>query len=334
MVMILKKKPHEVEAVRFSGANHQEVIDFCGDACDFDANYCPVIGTEEGEMSVSPGDFIIKGVKGEFYPVKPAIMSDTFEQPDMGTTEIAMEKHWNKAERDAAPASDWGVPEKKKLRIDDAKHVKLAWDMTARVKGLSDHERKRARARILAKAKKLGVDTKSWEKISLENIAQEDIDAEFATFGGPQYFTKAEALAAAAGQLPDGSGAMVVEIDTPVVMDEEPEIVPGPVNVMNYLFTHLAEEASEITWAACKIQRYGLDVMCPEKQMTGRQMLVKEIAEAHAVFALINEELKAQGIDEIVMTDGDFQAAFDARVETLQREYDLGRYILPVGSDD
>ena len=38
-----------------------------------------VITTLEGEMTASPGDWIIKGVKGEFYPCKPDIFEATYE---------------------------------------------------------------------------------------------------------------------------------------------------------------------------------------------------------------------------------------------------------------
>jgi len=34
----------------------------------------------EGDMHVSPGDWIITGVKGERYPCKPDIFSETYEQ--------------------------------------------------------------------------------------------------------------------------------------------------------------------------------------------------------------------------------------------------------------
>ena len=37
------------------------------------------IETLEGTMLVSPGDWIIKGVKGEFYPCKPDIFAATYE---------------------------------------------------------------------------------------------------------------------------------------------------------------------------------------------------------------------------------------------------------------
>ena len=37
------------------------------------------IHTLEGTMDVNPGDWIIKGVKGEFYPCKPDIFEATYE---------------------------------------------------------------------------------------------------------------------------------------------------------------------------------------------------------------------------------------------------------------
>lgn len=39
-----------------------------------------IIPTLEGEMTASPGDWIIRGVKGEFYPCKPDIFEETYER--------------------------------------------------------------------------------------------------------------------------------------------------------------------------------------------------------------------------------------------------------------
>lgn len=75
-----------------------------------------------------------------------------------------MADNWDKARRDAAPDTDWAVPGKKKLRIDDATHTRLAWDMVDRTGDLSDAERAEARARILRRAKDLGIDTADWTK--------------------------------------------------------------------------------------------------------------------------------------------------------------------------
>lgn len=40
------------------------------------------IETLEGTMQARKGDYIIKGIKGEFYPCKPDVFEDTYEQVD------------------------------------------------------------------------------------------------------------------------------------------------------------------------------------------------------------------------------------------------------------
>lgn len=39
-----------------------------------------LIPTLEGTMSASPGDWIIRGIKGEFYPCKPDIFEQIYEE--------------------------------------------------------------------------------------------------------------------------------------------------------------------------------------------------------------------------------------------------------------
>lgn len=39
-----------------------------------------LIATLEGVMRANPGDYIIRGVQGEFYPCKPDIFEATYEQ--------------------------------------------------------------------------------------------------------------------------------------------------------------------------------------------------------------------------------------------------------------
>lgn len=46
---------------------------------EFGVNYIDIV-TLEGEMQASPGDFIIRGVQGEFYPCKPDIFAQTYEE--------------------------------------------------------------------------------------------------------------------------------------------------------------------------------------------------------------------------------------------------------------
>ena len=43
------------------------------------------IDTPEGGHTVCPGDYIIRGVQGEFHPIKPDIFAETYEVADDGT---------------------------------------------------------------------------------------------------------------------------------------------------------------------------------------------------------------------------------------------------------
>lgn len=45
---------------------------------EFGVNFITIL-TLEGEMNASPGDWIIRGVQGEFYPCKPDIFEQTYE---------------------------------------------------------------------------------------------------------------------------------------------------------------------------------------------------------------------------------------------------------------
>ena len=86
-----RKRPVEIDAMQWDGS--REAIDACCqwvnagaeepilDYIFFGSNDVKdvQIATLEGYMSVSPGDWIIKGVQGEFYPCKPDIFKATYE---------------------------------------------------------------------------------------------------------------------------------------------------------------------------------------------------------------------------------------------------------------
>lgn len=77
--MKFKKKPIVIEAVQFDGINFKECKEFIGNEnIDNTLNY-PNIITLEGVMEISIHDWIIKGIKGEFYPCKPNIFNLTYE---------------------------------------------------------------------------------------------------------------------------------------------------------------------------------------------------------------------------------------------------------------
>lgn len=85
--MIVRKKPVEVEAMRFTDIDKDIVFNFirCNHYADFDFNGNPiiVIQTLEGDMTAIIGDWIIKGVNGEFYPCKPDVFEKTYDIVDL-----------------------------------------------------------------------------------------------------------------------------------------------------------------------------------------------------------------------------------------------------------
>lgn len=81
-----RKKPVVIEAIRLTRQNTEQIIRFTNDAAygfctersPNGKHYC-YIDTLEGRMRADEGDYIIKGVAGEFYPCKPAIFEQTYE---------------------------------------------------------------------------------------------------------------------------------------------------------------------------------------------------------------------------------------------------------------
>ncbi|WP_459591767.1 hypothetical protein, partial [Enterobacter asburiae] len=89
-----RKKPIVVEAIQWTGSNLEEIRNFVGS--DLIENYIEhfdiertlikqtlagiAINTLEGTMMVNYGDYIIKGVNNEFYPCKPDIFEQTYEE--------------------------------------------------------------------------------------------------------------------------------------------------------------------------------------------------------------------------------------------------------------
>lgn len=77
-----KKKPVVIEAVRWTGSNFSEIKKFMGDTViAFNEQSLKIsVKTLEGVITASPNDYIIKGVAGEFYPCKPKIFEETYEE--------------------------------------------------------------------------------------------------------------------------------------------------------------------------------------------------------------------------------------------------------------
>lgn len=78
-----RKKPVVIEAVKWTGRNFEACAKFCLNMKKT-GNYLTtgdlIIPTLEGEMVLRIGSWIIKGVKGEFYPCKPDIFEQTYEK--------------------------------------------------------------------------------------------------------------------------------------------------------------------------------------------------------------------------------------------------------------
>ncbi len=88
--MKYRKKPIEVEAmqltrmfcdviVKWIEENYGEVCCFNGGEFAEDSCYID-IKTLEGTVTASEGDWIIKGIENEFYPVKESIFNKTYEK--------------------------------------------------------------------------------------------------------------------------------------------------------------------------------------------------------------------------------------------------------------
>ena len=80
MARAYRKKPVVIEAVQWTGENHAEMCEFIDpEVFEIIPRVGLVIHTLEGDHHASPGDYIIKGVNGEFYPCKPDIFAKTYE---------------------------------------------------------------------------------------------------------------------------------------------------------------------------------------------------------------------------------------------------------------
>lgn len=75
------KKPVTIEARELTESNAVEIAAWCNgytDTNDLTAEVTVEIPTLEGTMIARAGDYLIKGVKGEFYPCKPNIFTETY----------------------------------------------------------------------------------------------------------------------------------------------------------------------------------------------------------------------------------------------------------------
>lgn len=79
MIRQYKKKPIIISAVKWDGTNLQEIFSFTNNKAMMKNNIL-IIPTLEGTMVTDVGSYIIKGVKGEYYPCRGDIFEDTYEK--------------------------------------------------------------------------------------------------------------------------------------------------------------------------------------------------------------------------------------------------------------
>lgn len=90
-----RKKPVVVEALQvvYGKTEVSEVEEFLGNS---DIRYLDqktgkeYIRTLEGDMLISDGDYIIKGIQGEFYPCKPDIFEASYEEYKGVSTKVSI----------------------------------------------------------------------------------------------------------------------------------------------------------------------------------------------------------------------------------------------------
>lgn len=92
MASKFRKKPIEIEAVRYTGDNHDEVYAFTGgnfqEVDEEDRTEDPEITAQVFDklhstwVGVKDGQWVLKGVRGEFYPCDESVMAETYDRAD------------------------------------------------------------------------------------------------------------------------------------------------------------------------------------------------------------------------------------------------------------
>ena len=75
-----RKKPVVVSAIQYTGENLEACLQFANGNIDYVTERGITIETLEGAMVARVGDYIIRGVNGEYYPCKPDVFEKTYEE--------------------------------------------------------------------------------------------------------------------------------------------------------------------------------------------------------------------------------------------------------------
>lgn len=120
------KRPIPVEAVQWGGSNytkdqHNWIFDSGNVRFDEFEPDVLIVSTLEGDMKAHLGDYIVKGIDGEFYPVKKEIFEKTYrelKQPDPNAVcfkdGLNCEEEWIKQEKELEK-SEWVCVKKDRL---------------------------------------------------------------------------------------------------------------------------------------------------------------------------------------------------------------------------
>lgn len=80
MVIRYKTRPCEIEAIQWTGKNIIEILDWGQGKILWNDVDDLFIDTLEGRMKADINDYIIKGLRGEFYPCKPDVFEKKYEK--------------------------------------------------------------------------------------------------------------------------------------------------------------------------------------------------------------------------------------------------------------
>ena len=81
MIRTYVKKPLKIEAIQYTGHNLDDLRKFVPEECRNNKIHQPLgIHTLEGVMEIKEGDYIIKGVLGEFYVCNPDVFALSYEE--------------------------------------------------------------------------------------------------------------------------------------------------------------------------------------------------------------------------------------------------------------
>ncbi len=88
MIKTYIKIPVKIRAIQYTGDNLEEVLEFCGDSNAFFERNKGLFIRPKLECGIvcgiipkaTIGDFIIRGIKGGYYPCKPDIFKYTYEE--------------------------------------------------------------------------------------------------------------------------------------------------------------------------------------------------------------------------------------------------------------